>query len=1119
MGFEKFNTPLDRDDTLKKAKPKPQHFFSNSPTSSAFRDRGKDMLSPEEEKRLKSIPLAENGQRAPKLINLSDKCTLTEPRMLGGCFGASMSNQMDSLEYCDRGREYLEAEQYDAAWREYNSAHFWDKKNALALLGRGRASREMRRFNDALADFSRALALNPNVGISRILVARGMTYQKMGQHNEAVADFDSVIARRNDRDSVQTAFLYRGMTYMDMGQHNRALADINQVLEWDSSYDAALGVRAILYEKMGQPHKALPDLNRLIEQHDKDEDALWKRGRIYLETGQHGKALADFTKLIRLDRNNAKAFAMRGKTFQAMEKYGEAQEDYKEALTLDRSQDWVQKAHNEVRQRLTEQTQSEASSSRRPEELRSPERNRPTDRHPGPGRPDGEQRVERRLGDYRLKEVLGEGSFAKVYLGEHVDPTKPPAAVKVFKVPLTGPMVNQFFNEVKTLEELNHEHIVRIYDFGAEDSFPYLAMEFARHGTLDDIHPQNTRLSPTRIAEYLDQLAPALDFAHSKKIVHRDLKPANLLLGEKTNGEKKVLIGDFGLAQVFQNTTSRKTQEGWGGTPAYVAPEQLRGKPGPESDQYALGIITYEWLSGHLPFRGNPFEIIGQHLDMEVRPEQIPGIAQEIQNVVFRALEKDSKQRFKSVTAFAQAFKKAVRIILHNSGTQLLRSGRRQEAWEEFNRMLELDENDTFALVSRGVTYRRLGQPEKALKDFTRALELDENDTFALMSRGETYRLIGENNKALPDINRAIQLDPNDATAIGTRGQIYQAMGKPRKAFDDYTKALAFDSSLNWVRQALDEVRPLIDEQQAAGASSSRSEQNLDQGEPELASEKQQLQKGDHEKLIEAHFESGEQHLQAGRNKEALVDFTKTLELDENNVEALAYRGITYLQLGQPEKALPDFTRAIELDETCDVAFAHRGAAYLRLGQPEKALPDVNQAIELDPNDATAIGTRGQIYQAMGKPREALDDYKTSLALDGSPDWVRQALNKVRITLRESGKQHLLSERHQEALEDFNRILGPDENDTSALAHRGITYLAMGQPKKALLDFTRVIQLDPDDAIALAHRGETYRQLGQLDNALLDINRAIKQMPNDAWAIGIRGLIYQAMDGQTQRGV
>jgi serine/threonine protein kinase len=266
-----------------------------------------------------------------------------------------------------------------------------------------------------------------------------------------------------------------------------------------------------------------------------------------------------------------------------------------------------------------------------------------------------EERIGQQLGSYRLVHLLGQGGFADVYLGEHIH-LQTLAAVKVLLMRLVGSNLEQFRNEARTIAGLIHPHIVRVLDFGVEDGIPFLVMEYAPHGTLRQAYPEGSRLSPMQIVPYVNQIADALYYAHSRKLIHRDIKPENFLLGS----DRKVLLSDFGLVQAAQNTTSQMTKE-MAGTIAYMAPEQMNGKPRPASDQYALGVVVYEWLSGKRPFQGSLFEIATQHMLSTPRPlhESIPGISYEIERVVFSALAKDSQQRFPNVKAFAIAFEQA----------------------------------------------------------------------------------------------------------------------------------------------------------------------------------------------------------------------------------------------------------------------------------------------------------------------------------------------------------------------------------------------------------------------------------------------------------------------------
>jgi serine/threonine protein kinase len=266
-------------------------------------------------------------------------------------------------------------------------------------------------------------------------------------------------------------------------------------------------------------------------------------------------------------------------------------------------------------------------------------------------------RIGQRFGDYVLHRRLGGGSFGDVYLGEQVHEHSL-AAVKVLNIRLTrSEDLRAFINEVRTFR-LQHPHIVRMLDVGlAQDETPFLVMTYAPGGTLRDRHPKGSRLSPAQVLGYVLPIASALQYAHDLHLVHRDVKPENLLLGAR----EELWLSDFGIVTVAHSTHSLTT-EAMGGTVPYMAPEQLQGRPRPQSDQYALAIVVYEWLTGTWPFRGTAFEIAMQH---QMTPSPAlrtyrPELAPEVEQVVLTALAKDPKQRFASVLAFTHALEQAV---------------------------------------------------------------------------------------------------------------------------------------------------------------------------------------------------------------------------------------------------------------------------------------------------------------------------------------------------------------------------------------------------------------------------------------------------------------------------
>src|SRR6266702_2451058 len=269
-------------------------------------------------------------------------------------------------------------------------------------------------------------------------------------------------------------------------------------------------------------------------------------------------------------------------------------------------------------------------------------------------------RVGELFGNYRLVRLLGQGGFAEVYLGEHLQ-LGTQAAIKLLHTHIASEDVELFRSEARTVAHLVHPHIVRVFDFGVEGTIPFLVMDYAPGGTVRKRYPRGVALPLPTIVTYVTQTAEALQYAHDEHVIHRDMKPENLLLGRR----QEVLLSDFGIAQLAQSSRSQSTQD-VAGTAGYMAPEQFQGKPRPASDQYALGIIVYEWLSGDRPFHGYFTEVASQHLFVPPPPlrEMVPTISAAVEHVMLTALAKDPKQRFGSVLAFATAFVQASQSTL-----------------------------------------------------------------------------------------------------------------------------------------------------------------------------------------------------------------------------------------------------------------------------------------------------------------------------------------------------------------------------------------------------------------------------------------------------------------------
>jgi serine/threonine protein kinase len=268
-------------------------------------------------------------------------------------------------------------------------------------------------------------------------------------------------------------------------------------------------------------------------------------------------------------------------------------------------------------------------------------------------------RTMEQIGNYRIIRLIDRGGFARVYLGEHIY-LGTQVAIKILNTTLTVDDTNGFLTEARTLAHLVHSHIVRLLDYGILNGVPFLVMDYAPNGSLRQQYPKGTRLPLHTAVSYVKQIASALEYAHNHKLIHRDIKPENILLGH----DNQLLLSDFGIAVVARSSLSQSTQE-LVGTVAYMAPEQVEGKPRPASDQYALAILVYEWLCGERPFHGSLTEIATQQLLINPPSlrERVPDIPLTVEQVILRALAKDPKQRYSTIGGFAHALEQASQPI------------------------------------------------------------------------------------------------------------------------------------------------------------------------------------------------------------------------------------------------------------------------------------------------------------------------------------------------------------------------------------------------------------------------------------------------------------------------
>ena len=254
-------------------------------------------------------------------------------------------------------------------------------------------------------------------------------------------------------------------------------------------------------------------------------------------------------------------------------------------------------------------------------------------------------------GRYRIIKQIGRGGMADVYLAKDLILDGEEVAVKVLRTNYqTDPIaVARFQREARAMADLDHPHIVRITDIGEEDGQQYLAMEYVAGLDLKRYIKEHYPLSNEEAVRIMGQILLAMRLAHAKGIVHRDLKPQNILL--TPDGTAKVT--DFGIAVAFAETSLTQTNSMLGSV-HYLSPEQARGSKATfQSDIYAMGIIFFEMLTGHVPYDGDSAVTIALQHFQKPLPSVIaenPSVPQSLENVVIKATAKKLTDRYQTVS-------------------------------------------------------------------------------------------------------------------------------------------------------------------------------------------------------------------------------------------------------------------------------------------------------------------------------------------------------------------------------------------------------------------------------------------------------------------------------------
>lgn len=267
------------------------------------------------------------------------------------------------------------------------------------------------------------------------------------------------------------------------------------------------------------------------------------------------------------------------------------------------------------------------------------------------------------LGPYQVIGQVGKGGMATVYKAFHAA-TNRYVALKVLPEQLTDQpqFVERFRQEAQTIANLQHPHILPVFDYGESAGRMYMVMRYLDTGTLTE-RMKTRPLALKEVDHFFTQLLDALGYAHAQNVVHRDIKPSNALVDAQDN----LFLTDFGIAKILERQTHFTETGAMMGTPDYMSPEQAQGvRVDQRSDIYSVGVILYEMVTGRVPFEAEtPLAVILKHISEPLPPPTTlkPDLSPHLERVILKALAKKPEDRFATCAEFLEAWREALQLI------------------------------------------------------------------------------------------------------------------------------------------------------------------------------------------------------------------------------------------------------------------------------------------------------------------------------------------------------------------------------------------------------------------------------------------------------------------------
>jgi eukaryotic-like serine/threonine-protein kinase len=714
------------------------------------------------------------------------------------------------------------------------------------------------------------------------------------------------------------------------------------------------------------------------------------------------------------------------------------------------------------------------------------------------------------ISHYKILEKLGEGGMGVVYKA-HDTKLDRDVALKFLPPNLTASHeeLNRFEQEAKAISALNHPNIATIYDVDEANGQKYLVLEYIPCGTLKSklkqLKSEDKEFPIGEAVDYGIQMAEALAHAHRHGIIHRDVKTDNMMLTE----EGKIKLTDFGLAKLRGSIQITKTGSTLG-TAAYMSPEQIRGEEVDQrSDIFSFGIVLYEIVTSHLPFRGE-FEAALSYSILNENPPSIKllrqNVPQALEQIINRCLEKDKSKRYQSVDEIVKELKSVEQ--------DLSRSPERSK--DRSTKSMWIVAAAVVVLAALGI-YLFYPKPVPISTNSKTIAVLPFNNLSE--DKGDEYFSDGITEDILTQLSKIADLNVISRTTM----MQYKSTKKPLKEIGKELNAgVILEGSIRHSGNRVRIASQLIDaetDRHLWAETYDREMQDVFAIQSDVAKAiavalKAKFSPAEKERIEKKQTENTEayQLYLKGRfywNKRTVPDLQKSIEYFNQAIEkdpnyALAYAGLANSYVILPafglsarehyQKAQQAATKALEFDST--LAEVHTVLGNIKENQYDltNAESEYKRAIELNPSYPTAHQWYGSLLVTLGRFNDAIAEAKRAVELDPLSLIINYNLGVTFYYMRQ----------YNQAIDQCNKGIELDPTFPWSYYPRGLVAEVQGKLDEAIKDYQKARLHSHNDPTTLGDIGRCWARAGRKDDAsktIRELREYLKQGYSVSYAI------------------